>query len=65
MLESIRVYPGRDASFALYDDDGVTNAYRKGAGAVMLRWDDAAGRLTASGKLPTGQAVEGLVKVMK
>lgn len=65
MLQEIRVYPGKDASFALYDDDGVTNAYRKGAGAVTLRWDDAAGRLTASGKLPTGQALDGLVKVIR
>ncbi|MES2441881.1 MAG: TIM-barrel domain-containing protein [Pseudomonadota bacterium] len=65
MLESIRVYPGRDGTFALYDDDGVSEAYRKGAGAVTLRWDDAAGRLTASGRLPTGQALDGLVKVIK
>lgn len=65
MLEAIRVYPGRDATFALYDDDGTTNAYRKGAGAVTLRWDDAAGKLTVSGKLPTGQALDGLVKVVK
>lgn len=31
-LDSIRIYAGRDASFALYDDDGTTNAYRTGAG---------------------------------
>lgn len=30
--ESIRVYPGRDADFTLYDDDGTTNAYRKAGG---------------------------------
>lgn len=55
-LRSIRVFPGRDASFVLYDDDGITNDYRKGGGrSVTLRWDDRAGRLTASGRLPTGQ----------
>jgi len=64
-LESIRVYPGRDASFTLYDDDGVTNAWRKGGGSkAVLHWDDKAGKLTASGKLPTGQDAAGLVQVV-
>jgi alpha-D-xyloside xylohydrolase len=64
-LETIRIYPGRDASFTLYDDDGTTNAYRKGAGiSATLRWDDRAGRLTASGKLPTGQDPAALAKIM-
>jgi alpha-D-xyloside xylohydrolase len=65
VLEAIRVYPGRDASFTLYDDDGVTNAYRKGGGvSATLRWDDRAGRLTASGRLPSGQEALGLVKLV-
>ena len=63
-LESIRVYPGRSTSFTLYDDDGVSNAYRKGGSTATLRWDDAAGRLTASGKLPSGQDLGMLVKVI-
>lgn len=64
-LESIRVYPGRDASFTLYDDDGVTNAYRKNGGReAVLRWDDRAGQLTSSGKLPTGQALNGLIRIV-
>ncbi|MCW3849518.1 DUF5110 domain-containing protein [Sphingomonas sp. LB-2] len=63
-LEAIRVYPGRDASFTLYDDDGVTNAYRKGGGTrVTLRWDDAAKRLTASGKLPGDQNAAALLRL--
>jgi alpha-D-xyloside xylohydrolase len=63
-LESIRVFPGRDASFTLYDDDGVTNDYKAGGGrSVTLRWDDRAGRLTASGRLPTGQEAGTLVSV--
>jgi alpha-D-xyloside xylohydrolase len=64
MLESVRVYPGRDASFTLYDDDGVTNAYRQGGQSATLRWDDRAGRLSAAGRLPTGQSLNGLVKVV-
>lgn len=64
-LERIRVYPGHDASFTLYDDDGTTNAWRKGGGrSAILRWDDAASRLTASGALPTGQALAPLVSVV-
>jgi len=38
----IRVYPGADAAFTLYDDDGETYAYERGERAtIALRWDDA------------------------
>jgi len=64
-LTEIRVFPGRNASFTLYDDDGVTNAYKKDGGkSATLHWDDAAKKLTASGVLPTGQAPAPLVKVI-
>ncbi|PTQ63117.1 alpha-D-xyloside xylohydrolase [Sphingomonas sp. PP-CE-3G-477] len=64
-LEMIKVYPGRDASFTLYDDDGVTNGYKKGGGSsAVLRWNDASGTLTASGALPTRQDIKTLVKVV-
>ena len=65
-VSEIRVYPGAGGTFTIYDDDGVTNAYRSGGGrAATLRWDDATQRLSASGKLPTGQAAETLVKVVR
>ncbi|HMC91095.1 MAG TPA: DUF5110 domain-containing protein, partial [Allosphingosinicella sp.] len=65
-LAEIRVYPGRDASFTLYDDDGTTNAYRKGAGtSTTLRWGEGARRLTTSGRLPTGQDPQPLVRVIE
>jgi alpha-D-xyloside xylohydrolase len=64
MLESIRVYPGADARFTLYDDDGTTNAYRKGGMKAELVWDDKAKALTSRTKLPTGQAITGLVQIM-
>jgi len=65
-LSEIRVFPGRNASFTLYDDDGVTNAYKKDGGkSATLRWDEATGKLSASGALPTGQAPAPLVKVIK
>jgi len=64
-LSEIRVYPGANASFTVYDDDGVTNRYKAGGGkSAVLRWDDATRRLTASGKLPTGQSVDGLVRIV-
>lgn len=49
-IERIEVYPGRDAGFDLYDDDGVSYAYQRGGGRLThLHWDDAAHRLTATG----------------
>ncbi|MGD0547823.1 MAG: DUF5110 domain-containing protein, partial [Terracidiphilus sp.] len=49
-IEKIRVYPGADASFTIFSDDGTSYDYEKGAGAIThLRWDDAAGTLTHEG----------------
>jgi alpha-D-xyloside xylohydrolase len=65
LLSEIRVFPGRDGTARLYDDDGKTNAYKgKGGKSATLRWSEATGRLTASGALPTGQAPAGLVRVV-
>ena len=47
--EEIRlyVYAGADADFTLYEDDGLTFAYEKGACArIPMHWDDAARTLT-------------------
>jgi alpha-D-xyloside xylohydrolase len=49
-IEKIRVYPGADADFTLFSDDGTTYAYENGAGSTTrLHWDDAAHRLTHEG----------------
>lgn len=41
------VYAGADADFTLYEDDGLTYAYEKGAYATIpLHWDEAARTLT-------------------
>ena len=54
----LTIYPGADGSFQLYDDDGLSFAYEKGAFALVdLRWDDA--RKT----LHYGLAKEGLLPV--
>jgi alpha-D-xyloside xylohydrolase len=61
-LASIRVYPGKDADFVLYDDDGATYQYEHGAGkSVHLHWDDKQQKLSAS----DGMDVSKLVQVMK
>ena len=49
-IEKIRVYPGANAEFTLFSDDGTTYAYEKGAGQIThLQWDDAAQKLTHTG----------------
>ena len=38
----IHVYPGADASFTLYEDDGVSNDYEQGkCSRIAFQWDDA------------------------
>jgi alpha-D-xyloside xylohydrolase len=47
----VRVYPGEDAEFTLYDDDGETYAYERGAFAKReLKWSETARTLTVSGE---------------
>jgi alpha-D-xyloside xylohydrolase len=50
------VYAGADGAFTLYEDDGVTYGYERGAFArIPLQWDDAAKTLTIGkreGKFP-------------
>ncbi|MGO9317219.1 MAG: TIM-barrel domain-containing protein [Terracidiphilus sp.] len=49
-IARIRVYPGADAAFTFFSDDGTTYAYEQGAGSITrLRWDDAAGKFTHDG----------------
>jgi len=44
---SVVVYPGADGAFTLYEDDGKTFDYRRGAWMrVEMKWNDAARRLT-------------------
>jgi alpha-D-xyloside xylohydrolase len=43
----LRVYPGADAEFTLYEDDGLTYDYEKGDySTIPIRWDDAGQTLT-------------------
>jgi alpha-D-xyloside xylohydrolase len=47
----IRIYPGADASFTLYEDDNETYNYEKGQSArTTLTWNDAARTLTVGAR---------------
>ena len=47
----LRVYRGADGSFSLYEDQGDTYAYEKGAHAIIpIRWDDKSGTLTIAAR---------------
>jgi alpha-glucosidase (family GH31 glycosyl hydrolase) len=49
-LDKLRIYPGADSDFTLYNDDGKTYAYEKGDSRITrLHWADAAHRLTHEG----------------
>ena len=49
-IEKVKVYPGADASFTLFNDDGTTYAYEQGGGSITeLKWSEATGKLTQKG----------------
>ena len=49
-LEKLRIYPGADADFTLYNDDGKTYGYEKGESQIThLHWDNIAQKLTRTG----------------
>jgi alpha-D-xyloside xylohydrolase len=49
-ITKVQVWPGANADFALYQDDGRTYAYEKGDFQLTrLQWDDAGQKLTHTG----------------
>jgi len=49
-IAAIRVYPGADADFTLFSDDGTTYSYEKGAGSITkLHWEESAHHLKHEG----------------
>jgi alpha-D-xyloside xylohydrolase len=65
-IEKVRVYPGADAAFTLFSDDGTTYAYEKGAGSIThLHWDDAAGKLIHEGAEAWSGPDSAVVEVVK
>jgi alpha-D-xyloside xylohydrolase len=42
----LHVFPGRDGNFTLYEDDGLSNHYERGAGSrIRFAWDDRSATL--------------------
>ena len=65
-IEHVRVYPGADASFTLFSDDGNSYAYENGAGSIThLRWEDGGHRLTHDGSPAWDGADSDVVEVIR
>ncbi len=63
-ISEIRVYPGKDGEFALYDDDGVSYDYEKNKGTLArLQWNDAAGKLTVNGDSELSRKAPSITRV--
>ena len=63
-IAKVRVYPGADANFTLFSDDGITYAYEKGAGSVTkLQWDDSRQQLTHEGPAAWTESDSAIVEV--
>jgi alpha-D-xyloside xylohydrolase len=55
-IAKVKVYPGADAEFTLFNDDGTTYGYEQGKGTIThLRWNNSSRKLTEA---PGGAAVE-------
>jgi endonuclease YncB( thermonuclease family) len=62
----VRVYPGADASFTLFSDDGMTYSYERGAGSVTrLHWDDANQKLVHDGAAAWSSPDSAIVEVAR
>jgi alpha-D-xyloside xylohydrolase len=52
----LRIYPGADGHFTLYDDDGLTYRYEQGQRSkVNMTWNDKTGTLTLGARQGTYQ----------
>ena len=65
-IAKLRVYPGANASFTLFSDDGTTYSYEKGSGAVTeLRWDETKQQLHHTGAAAWKQPDSEIVEIIK
>jgi alpha-D-xyloside xylohydrolase len=63
-ITNVRVYPGANADFTLFSDDGTTYAYEKGAGSVTrIHWDDEKRQLTHEGAAAWGGNDSAIVEI--
>ena len=64
-IARVRVYPGADGDFTLYDDDGKTYAYESGDRRITrLHWNDGAGRLSHEGSQPWTGPDAGILEIV-
>ena len=64
-IAGLRVYPGADADFDLYNDDGTTYNYENGKYELThLHWSDATGKLSRSGASLNVVSEKNLVEVI-
>jgi alpha-D-xyloside xylohydrolase len=64
-LAKLKVYPGANADFTLYNDDGTTYAYEQGKHQITeLHWDDAQGKLSHTGAPAWSGSDDKLVEVV-
>ena len=65
-LQELRVYPGADAAFDLYNDDGTTYDYEAGSTQIThLAWSEATQKLTHTGAALLGPPDATLIKVIQ
>lgn len=64
-IASVRVYPGANASFTLFSDDGNTYSYEKGVSSITkLSWDDATHKLKHEGVAAWDAPDKAIVKIV-
>jgi alpha-glucosidase/alpha-D-xyloside xylohydrolase len=64
-IAQVRVYPGADADFTLFSDDGTTYEYEKGAGSVTgLHWNNTAHKLSHEGAAAWSQPDSTVIDVV-
>ena len=64
-LERVEVYPGADAEFTLYADDGTTYAYEQGTyQTTTFRWNNTAGKFSEAGAPAAGIPQKSLLDII-
>jgi alpha-D-xyloside xylohydrolase len=65
-VAKLRIYPGSNGSFTLYDDDGKTYAYEQGHFTLThLRWDDSLRKISADGPALWNGSIDNLIEVIQ
>jgi alpha-D-xyloside xylohydrolase len=65
-IAQLRIYPGADADFTLYNDDGQSYAYEKGDAQIThLHWSDADKKLQHTGAPPWSGPDNHIVRVIR